>query len=170
MGRLGERSDMSQEEVNNYFEFERKKHFDFFLPYYQEKNWQVIQDNIDGNQPIDWDVKLEISAGNHILVDEKARTGEFGDCLIEVIQDINTKKLGWLFGKKDFILYGSWIDIKSIYPSSLYMINSNKLKEYINNLDGFRKICISKKGWGNTWNLILSWGELINKEVAEKLL
>lgn len=161
---------MSNEEVKNYFDLERKKHFEFFIPFYQEKNWQVIEDNINGNNPISWDVKLEIVAGQYVLVDEKVRKGEFNDFLLEVIQDMATEKLGWYFSKKDWILYGSWSDIESIYPTSLYLVKAKELKDYINGLDGFIKTCISKKGWGNTWNLVLYWDELIEKGVADKLI
>ena len=160
----------NQQEIKTYFDLERKKHFDFFLPYYQERNWLVIEDNINSDNKNDWDVKLEISAGNYVLIDEKVRKGEFNDCLIEIIQDIKTGKIGWFFSKKDWVLYGSWADLESIYPTSLYVIQSHRLKEYINSLDGFIKTCISKKGWGNTWNLILYWDDLIQKNIAEKLI
>jgi len=57
-----------------------------------------------------------------------------------------------------------------MYPSSLYLIDAKKLKDHISNLDGFIKTCISKKGWGNTWNIVLLWENLIQKSVAQKLL
>ena len=161
---------MNQEEINKYFELEKKKHIEFYLPFYLEKNWQVVQDNINSNHKNDWDVKLEVMAGQFILVDEKVRTKDHRDCLVEIIQDMDTGSLGWLFGKKDRVLYGSWGDINSIYPSSLYSIKVKELKQYIDSLDGFIKICISKKGWGNTWNIILGWDELINKKIVKKLL
>ena len=161
---------MSQQEINNYFDFERKKHFEFFLPYYKEKNFIVDKDNIDGNCAIDWDVRLEIFANKFILIDEKARQGDFNDCLVEIIQDMKTGKLGWLFGKKDWILYGSWADKETAYPSSLYLIKSKELKQYINDKDGFTKTCISKKGWGITWNIVFFWNDLVNKKIAKKLL
>lgn len=160
----------NQQEISNYFELEKKKHFDFFIPFYKEKNWIIHKDNIAGNRPIDWDVKLEVFAGRIISVDEKVRQGEFNDCLVEIIQDMKTGKVGWIFGEKDYILYGSWTDIEDYYPSSLYLIKSGELKNYINNLSGFIKTCISKKGWGNTWNLVLYWDDLIKNNVAEKLL
>jgi hypothetical protein len=160
----------NQQEVNNYFELERKKHFEFFIPFYQEKNWQVIEDNINSEKKNDWDVKLEIFAGKYVLVDEKVRIGDYGDLLIEIIQDMKTGKIGWYFSEHDFILYGSWDYIESIYPKSLYLIDAEKLSEYINNLDGFIKTCISKKGWGNTWNIILQWNILINKSITQKLI
>ena len=160
----------NQQEITNFFELERKKHFDFFLPFYQEKNWIVHKDNIAGNCPTDWDVKLEVFAGQYILMDEKVRQGEFNDCLVEIIQDMRTGGMGWIFGEKDYILYGSWENTEDVRPSSLYLIKSKMLKEYVNNLDGFVKTCISKKGWGNTWCLVLSWEDLMNNKVAEKLL
>ena len=161
---------MSQEEVKNNFSFERKKHFEFFLPFYQEKNWQVIQDNIDSNQKNDWDVKLEYFAGQYALIDEKALRNDHNDFLLEIIQDMRTGSMGWFFSKKDWILYGSWADIESIYPSSLYLVKSKELKDYIYSLEGFIETCISKKGWGITWNLKLNWQDLIRRNIAEKLI
>ena|SRR3990167_7917829 len=161
---------MSQEETKNNFDFERKKHFEFFLPFYKEKNWLVEKDNINNTYRSDWDVKLEIFAGQFVLVDEKALRKEFDNFLIEIVQDMKTGNLGWFFGQKDWILYGSWQDMEKAYPSSLYLVDSKKLKEYINSLEGFIKTCISKRGWGNTWNIVLYWEELINKNVAQKLI
>lgn len=160
---------MSQEEVNQNFNWERKKH-EFFLSLYAEKNWIVHKDNITAELKSDWDVKLEVFASKYKLADEKARQGDHNDCLIEIVQDMKTGKMGWLFGEKDWIFYGSWIDLESFYPSSLYLIEAEKLKEYINSLEGFIKTCISKKGWGNTWNLVLNWQDLIEKRIVEKLL
>jgi len=147
---------MSQEETKKYFDLERKKHFDFFLPYYQEQNWQVIKDNVDGN--------CKISC------DEKVREGDHRDCLVELIQDIKTGSLGWYFSKKDWILYGSWANIETIYPSSLYLVKTKELENYVCDLEGFIKTCISKKGWGITYNLVLNWDELIKKNIVEKLI
>jgi hypothetical protein len=161
---------MSQEEIKTYFNLERKKHFDFFLPYYISCNWQVIEDNINSDHKNDWDVKLETFAGQFVLVDEKVRKGEHSDFLLEVIQDIKTGALGWFFSKHDWILYGSWDDLESVYPTSLYLIKSKELEEYVLGLNGFIKTCISKRGWGNTWNIILYWDELISKSIAQKLI
>jgi len=158
----------NQQEIDNFFEEERKRHLTFFLPYYKEKNWQVIQDNITNSKQITWDVKLEIFTGKYVLVDEKVRNGEFNDFLLELIQDIKTGNLGWFFGIKDWVLYGSWLN--SDYPSSLYLIKIKELREYIYNLSGLFKTRISSRGWGITWNLILSWDKLLNKNIAEKLI
>jgi len=161
---------MSQEEIKKYFDLEKKKHLEFYLPYYREKNWLVVKDNIDGSSPIDWDVKLEVFAGDYKLVDEKARDGEYGDCLVELIQDLKTGKLGWFFGKKDWILYGSWNDISETYPNSLYLVKMPQLREYVYGLRSVLRTVISHKGWGITWNISLSWEELISKGIAERLI
>lgn len=160
----------SQQETRQFFNFERKKHTDFFLRYYRERNWIVLEDNINSNQKNDWDVRLEVFAGQYVLVDEKARNGEYGDFLMEIMQDMNSGSLGWFFSKKDWILYGSWNDPESAYPTSLYLVKSKELKDYIATLDGFIKTCISKTGWGNTWCIVLNWNNLISKNIAERLL
>lgn len=171
IGVIGETKQMNnQQEIKTFFDFERQKHTDFFLPFYQEKNWQVVEDNIDSGHKNDWDVKLEIFAGEFKTVDEKARNKDYCDCLIEIIQDFSDGKLGWYFGKKDWILYGSWDKPEEIYPSSLYLISSARLKKYIENIDGNIKTCISKRGWGITWNITLDWADLIEKKVAKKLI
>lgn len=160
----------NQQEINNAFDFERKKHFDFYLPFYQERNWQLIADNIDSNQKNNWDVQLEIVAGQYVFVDEKALRREYGDFLVEIIQDMITGSLGWFFSKKDWILYGSWDNPEKIYPTSLYLIKTKELREHILSLRGFIQTCVSVRGWGNTWNLKLEWNDLIQKNIAEKLV
>ena len=56
------------------------------------------------------------------------------------------------------------------YLSSLYVIKSEALENYIYELNGFIKTCISKKGWGTTWNLKLEWIELLNRNIAKRLI
>jgi len=161
---------MSQQEINDNFNLERKKHFDFYLPFYQEKNWQVIEDNINSTHKNPWDVKLEIFGEQYVLVDEKVIRKEWNDFLVEMIQDIKTGTLGWYFGSKDWVLYGSWENIEEVYPKSLYLIKMTELEKHINGMNGFVKTCISKKGWGNTWNILLNWNDLIKNNIVEKLI
>ena len=161
---------MSQEETKQNFAIERKKHFDFFLPYYRDRNWLVAEDNINSDKKNDWDVKLEVFAGEFRLVDEKVLRQEWNNFLVEIIQDIKTGNLGWFFGDKDWILYGSWEDIENTYPSSLYLIKAKELEEYVVGLEGVIKTCISKKGWGITWNIVLEWDDLLYLKIAEKII
>jgi len=161
---------MTKEETEKNFNIERKKHFEFYLPFYQEKNWIVVNDNIDGNKPISWDVEIEVFAGQFKKVDEKVLTHEWNNCLIEIIQDMETGSLGWFFGEKDWVLYGSWNDLEEIYPSSLYLISMNRLKPHIYGLKKMIPTVVSHKGWGITWNLRLDWVDLTEKEIIQKLI
>lgn len=161
---------MSQEETNKNFSIERKKHLDFYLPFYKNKNWIVAEDNIDGDKPISWDVKLEVFAGQYKLVDEKVLTSEWDDCLVEIIQDMRIKSWGWLFGDKDWVLYGSWAVLDAERPSSLYLVKMPELRNYIFSLKGIIKTAISHKGWGITWNIILEWSDLIELKIAQKII
>ena len=155
--------------IKDYFDFEKKKHFEFFLPFYQQKNWQLVEDNIDSNQKNDWDVKLEIKAGIYRTIDEKARKKDYNDCLVEIMQDMETGGLGWFYGKKDWILYGSWKE-ETIYPSSLYLISSERLKKYILSIRGIISTNVAPDGWGITWNIILNWDNLIRQKIAVRLI
>ena len=166
---MGE-STMSQEETKQNFDIERKKHIDFFLPFYQEKNWIVNQDNINSNSPMSWDVRLEIFAGEFKLVDEKVVQSEWNNCLVEIIQDIKTKNWGWLLGEKDWILYSTWADIEADSPSGLYLIKSKELKDHVLSLRGIIKMAISQKGWGHSWNVIFEWDDLIRLKIADKII
>ena len=78
-------------------EIEKKKHFDFFLPFYRNKNWIVAEDHINDSYPSDWDIKLEVFAGQYRLVDEKVIIGNWNNCLVEIIQDLKTKNWGWFY-------------------------------------------------------------------------
>src|SRR3990167_6294158 len=111
---------------NQFAEFEKRKHHDFFLPYYKQQGYEVITDNLGKNT--DWDVLLKTPDGN-IRVDEKARMADYGDFLVEIVQDLKTGNKGWLFKEKDYYFYGSWNKNKE--PQSLYSINSNMLQSFI---------------------------------------
>lgn len=165
---------MSQEEIDNNFSFEKKKHLEFFLPYYEKMGWSVIDDSTKRNEKDEgWDVKLKLPDERIVLVDEKALRKEWNNCLVELIQDLKTKSWGWFFyGEKDWVLYGSWNVIEKTSekePNSLYLINMPKLRDYVCSLERIIRTVISHKGWGITWNINLSWTELINKEVAIRL-
>ena len=161
---------MGQSDLENNFNWEREKHFDFFLPYYKSRNFFIHQDNINSKHKNDWDMKVEVFAGDYKTIDEKAIRGEFNNFLLELMQDLKTGNLGWFFHETDLILYGSWKELEKKEPNSLFLVNCAELKNHLLNFDGFIKTCISKKGWGTTWNIILEWPELLNKKIAERLI
>ena len=151
-------------------EIEKKKHFGFFLPFYRNKNWIVVEDHINNTYASDWDVKLEVFAGRYVLVDEKVIIGNWNNCLVELIQDLKTKNWGWFYKRKDWVLYSIWNDINDIEPTSLYLIKNVELIKHIFSLNGFQKAAICQKGWGLTWNVVFEWDDLIEKGIAEKII
>lgn len=169
MGRkekIGHIGDMNQFE--DYIKFEREKHEQFFLPYYKERGWEVIQDNIRLGNNLSWDVLLERD-GKKIRIDEKARQKDYGDFLVEIVQDLKTGHQGWLFKEKDYYLYGSW-DGEEL--SSLYLVDSIKLQEFIkvNWQELLSGMELSDKGWGLTLFAKIKWIDLLFTKIAQKLI
>ena len=127
---------------------------------YQKQGIEVLEDKI-GRGKYDWDVKLKLSDGRIITVDEKVRTREWGDFLVEIIQDLKTGNIGWLYKKKDFYFYASWDNEDNIEPSSFYIIDAHRLVDFIvDNWDKLQKQKISKKGYGVTLNVVVLWEDL----------
>lgn len=154
----------------DHLSFEKKKHQEFFLPYYKSRGWEIIDDNIVSNRTTSWDVRVKNDIGV-ITIDEKARTGVWNDLLVEVLQDVETGNLGWVYKFKDYYLYGMWED--EIKPEKLYWIDANKLKEFVG--ENFMKFLdnneynISEKGWGKTFFITAKWNDLEYLKIAELL-
>lgn len=166
-GRVGAMKQM--ETFEELVQFETRKHCEFFLPYYEKRGWEVLQDNLGKNT--DWDVKLMID-GKTLTIDEKARQREYGDFLAEIVQDLKTGDCGWIFKPKDYYFYASWNNIKNKEPASFYVINAPILQRFI--LDNWKillpKMEISEKGWGITLFAKLSWEDLIFTKIAKRII
>ena len=128
-----------------------------------------MEDNIVSNKSLSWDVVLKIN-GNHLKIDEKARHKDYGDFLIEIVQDLRTGNKGWLFKEKDYYFYASWGN--NLEPESFYSVNSKLLQDFIiqNWFDILPKLELSVKGWGVTLFAKLDWQDLIYTKIAKKLL
>ena len=161
------------ETFEDLIKFEKEKHETFFLPFYKKKGWQVLQDNVGFNAT--WDVKLSGNwNGGAYTVDEKARKRSYGDFLVEIMQDLKTGNLGWLYKPKDYYFYAIWADEDlNGEPIKLYSVNANKLKEFMaenwENLFSGNKIKISRKGWGTTLFALVLWEDLLFTGVAKDL-
>ena len=168
IGQRGEINSMENKEFNDNLIYEQQKHIDFFLPFYKEKGWRVMQDNV-GRDSAPWDVKLEID-GQIKTVDEKALRKEYGTFIAEILQDIVTGHLGWIYKPKDLYLYSSWSNDKL---SSLYQVNAPLLNEFLGvnwkKLFNEGKIKVSERGWGITVFAVIEWQDLLYTKVAEKL-
>ena len=129
-----------------FFEFENKtqKIFDDF---YIKKGYQVKR--IQGTANKDYDCEVQID-GKWYKIEEKFRSLDYNDCLVELVQDTETNSPGWIdYCKADYILYG--------VGDKIYCIDLPQLKDFVaKHKDKFNKK-ISKKGWGRTENLVIPW-------------
>jgi len=149
--------------------FEKAKHKEFFLPYYQENGWVLLQDNLGKNT--DWDVKI-FKDGHDYTIDEKARRKEYNDFLVEIVQDLNSGSKGWLFKKKDYYFYASWTNAEDKEPTSFYVVDALRLRDFVigNWKDLIPKMEISEKGWGTTLFVKVFWQDLIFTKIAKKII
>ena len=158
----------NMETFADFASFEKQKHEEFFLPYYRDRGWEILQDNLGRNT--DWDVKLLVN-GKEQTIDEKARQKEYGDFLVEIVQDLKTGNRGWVFKPKDFYFYASWVN-NGKEPQSFYAINSSMLQQFV--IGNWKKLVpkmeLSEKGWGTTLFAKISWEDLVYTKIAKRLL
>lgn len=150
---------------------ERKRHMEWFLPKYQELGYQLIKDNIDSPYASDHDVIVKID-GRNCKVDEKARDGDFDDLLVEVLQCMRTGKIGWIYHQIDYLFYASWRDKESTVPSSAYLVDFGKLRDFVTDESTFKQLetIISTKGYGVTLNKKVAWLDLTYTKIATKIV
>ena len=168
-GQRGEINSMENKEFNDNLSFEAKKHQEFFLPFYKKKGWRVMQDNV-GRGSLPWDVKLEMD-GKIKTIDEKALRKDYGTFIAEILQDVVTGHLGWIYKQKDLYFYSSW---NGDQLSSFYSVDAKLLNEFLavnwKKLFNEGKIRVSERGWGITVFAVIEWQDLIYTKVAESLI
>ena len=107
-------------------------------------------------------------------IDEKALRNDYGNFIVEIIQDLNTGHLGWIYKPKNLYFYGSWRNPIDEEPSSLYSVDAELLKQFLavnwKVLFNGGKVKISEKGWGTTLFAIINWQDLLYTNIAEKFI
>ena len=150
---------MEMKTKEEFFAFE-KKNQKFFDDYYKKKGWKFKR--IIGKENKRFNSLIEID-GKFWRFEEKVRSTDYNDLLVELVQDIATKSPGWLYyTEADYILYSM--------PSSFYVVTFGKLKSHIKNNGSDYDFIISKKGWGETVNIAIPWKILIDLKIAKKIL
>ena len=128
------------------FAYEREKQ-KFFNKFYQERNWPYKR--IFGKENKKYDCVILID-GKWIKVEEKHRIKIWPDMAVELVQDIKTNNPGWLYyTEADWIFYGM--------GERIYLVEVPKLRKFVELYKDKFDIKVSKKGWGNTENLIIPW-------------
>ena len=143
------------ETKEEFFQFEKEKQKEFNR-LYQENNWSYKR--IFGKDNKKYDCVILFN-GKWIKVEEKFQEKEWPSMAIELIQDTETNSPGWLYyTEADWIFYGM--------GERIYLVEVQKLREFIErNKNKFEKK-ISKKGWGDTENLIIPWSVIIQNNLG----
>lgn len=107
--------------------------------------------------------------GNHLKIEEKYRRKDYGDFLIELIQDIPSNSPGWFYTENPDRLVYIIVDNEE-KPVSIYWVKFRDFKTWIcEYLETYKiqKAVISPAGWGLTMNLAIPW-RCIDKELYKK--
>jgi hypothetical protein len=92
-------------------------------------------------------------------VEEKYREGDFGDFLIEVVQDLVSENRGWFYTTKADII--SYIICKNKIPTSVYFVHWKNFKDWYltTGYKNYRRqfLIISDRGYGVTLNIGIKW-------------
>lgn len=146
------------ETKEEFFQFEKEKQ-KVFNNFYKSNN--IPYKRIYGKENKKYDCVILLN-NYWIKVEEKFRSKEYPDLLVETIQDINTNSPGWLYyTEADLLLYG--------VEQKIYQIDVSKLREFIKfHGNEFSKI-ISKKGWGTTENIIIPWSVIFVNNIGKKI-
>ena len=141
-----------------FFAYERKKQ-EFFNKFYRDKNWPYKR--IFGKENKKYDCVILIN-GKWIKVEEKHRIKTWPDMAVELVQDTETNSPGWLYyTEADWILYGM--------GEKIYLVEVEKLKEFVRKYKDKFNTKISKKGWGITLNLIIPLSIIIYNNIGRQV-
>lgn len=132
------------------------------LPYYQEK-LGFVPDRSTSCKEFDF----AFSKNNTIYtVEEKFRKQDYGDFLIEIMQDIASANLGWFYKTKaDFIFY--IVDMRY-----LYIVKWPKFKHWFSNnyrKSGY-KLTKSNEGFGATINMAIEWAKIPSNLYEKRII
>jgi len=148
---------------DDYLRFEQK----YFNPQWEERykrdGYEVKRVGKKGHDCV-------ISKDSLVLkIEEKTRLTYYPDFCVEIIQDMNTWRLGWLFYcDANYVAYAYANEEYKQYLG--YRIDWPLFKDwYIKNeshdIGGFK---ISEKGWGKTVVRNIPWTHLVAENIASK--
>ena len=141
-----------------FFQFEKQKQKEF-NKLYQSFGWSYKRIFGKGNKKYDCVILVN---GEWIKVEEKFQEKEWPSMAVELIQDTETNSPGWLYyTEADWILYGM--------GEIIYLVQLQKLKEFIKKYKDKFDTKISEKGWGKTLNLIIPWTTIMHNGIGKRI-
>jgi len=132
--------------------------------WYRDHGFKIT--NRKGN--FERDLVLVDKQNKPLDVEEKYRSKDWGDLLVELTQDMVKNSPGWFYTEKPDIL--SYIIHNNIHPAIIYWIWFEKFRDwmfkYLASV-GQANIVISPKGIGLTLNIAIPW-KLIPEGIYSK--
>lgn len=132
--------------------------------WYQHWGFEIIDRT--GNKKRDLVLK---GKNNNFKVEEKYREKDWGDFLVEIIQDMVGNKPGWFYTETPNILNYIILDCEK-KPKIAYWIQFNKFKNWFFNYLSENKHprgVISPEGFGLTLNIAISW-DFIPEDICHR--
>ncbi len=133
-------------------------------------NWYYAMGFAEVERDADYqhDVTLRRN-GTRLKVEEKYRDGDFGDLLVEIIQDVVSNGPGWFYTEKFDRLSYIVMD-KNGVPVKIYWIKFDEFRNWFFGYLANKKrvpAILSAKGYGLTLNIPVDW-KSIPKGIVQK--
>lgn len=160
-----------QQQKQLFFDFEKRMQVWSDKTLYPQAKLKVDRSSADQTK----DLILITEKGTRFMAEEKWRTSIYSDFLIELIQDVHTGNLGWFYKcRSKRIIYGmtSKFNYEAESPLVVFSVDMETLKRELHKLmqDGLNyRIVESKKGWGLSVNIAISWKDLKMMELAQEI-
>lgn len=154
------------------FQWEKEKHDQFFLPWYKENGIEVVKDNV-GRGYAEYDTMIRKDE-RIWRVDEKAIRGFYENIYVEILQDIKTGSLGWIYTKQiDILFWTFWNHETDDRPRRAYWIEKPKVLEYV--ATNFRKLekpetRPERLAYGDPFSVLVSCYDLVYLGMAKQIL
>jgi hypothetical protein len=134
------------------------------IPWYQARGYTVRE--VEGKKNREHDLFLERN-GRSLRVEEKAEAILRPNFCFELIQDVKTKNMGWIYDlRADLIIYIFW-NVEAVKPFIVYKVNWQTCKTFcLDNLADY-PLKINNRGFGLTIFSIIPWRELMHEKIAE---
>lgn len=161
----------SQQDWQRFRDLEKKRHQSYFLPKYDDMQFDLVKDISDDIKTNEYDVVLRSRENEQIsYVEEKTRTGKWDHLLVEIMQCIEDGRLGWLYKTKaDYILDAQFLSEEDDLPHTVYWVDFQKLKAFV--IENFEQLsgATSSKGYGLTYFKRATWVDLEFLGIARKI-
>lgn len=151
----------------NTFEWEKEAQ-KYFNTWYENKGWTYTR--IEGKENESGDVRVSKN-GKEFLIEEKSERIVTNNMCVELIQDVDSVNLGWMFKTKaDYINYIQCDGEDITKVKHHHMIHMEKLTTHLFHDGNSVRINETDKGFGRTINCLIPWSILTMMGIAKNVM